>query len=517
MMTQQKHYHNPYDFVPLEGMPTYLPTRPVHEQVTGLCGGVLFAIEVLTPLCIHHDPGKPDTQNRYAFANLGGRPILPATSLKGMLRSVHEAVTNSTLGMLKSENRRGWYRRRIPKSYLPPADRVDRLTASEALFGVVVGKDDESADAKGRLAGKAANNETMSYAGRLLFNDIPITVRMDPQRVSRPQGGQPKPEHESFYFDRSGAILGRKFYYHQQDYKRVLDIYRQNRGMREIEVWAVPAGTWLNGNLRFFNLSEFELAALLYSLVLEDGLAHKLGYGKPLGLGSIHIRVEGLEVERIEGDIPARFLSYGERSTEDWADKVPNLREAAKAAWLARPGGESSYAAFVAVTRWPQTENFIYPEFDFFRRQRNTSQQTTLWDYQNRSSPHPGAMPITRLSATTGVAPTTANLTDITPLQQPTPSVLAESVPVVGPRVVVDLRLIGQLEDSVDIGPFVRGKDNRRYRLTAESASRDVLRGLLARMEAGKMLEVRYRPDKQRIEGRHQNVARDVEPVEEDE
>lgn len=43
------------------------------------------------------------------------------------------------------------------------------------------------------------------------------------------------------------------------------------------------------GRIRFENLSNVELGALLFALDLPKGLAHKIGMGKPLGLGSIKI------------------------------------------------------------------------------------------------------------------------------------------------------------------------------------------------------------------------------------
>src|SRR5690606_10751486 len=140
------------------------------------------------------------------------------------------------------------------------------------------------------------------------------------QPVSRPQGGQPKPAHESFYFERGphSPILGRKFYYHQREdgVARVRDIYRLprnqgGRGMPEITVEAVPAGTRLRGSLRFTGLERSELATLVYSLILEDGLAHKLGYGKPLGLGSLQISIDSLSLEPGGADDPrARFMRF---------------------------------------------------------------------------------------------------------------------------------------------------------------------------------------------------------------
>jgi CRISPR/Cas system CSM-associated protein Csm3 (group 7 of RAMP superfamily) len=51
----------------------------------------------------------------------------------------------------------------------------------------------------------------------------------------------------------------------------------------------INKGAVFRGRIRFENLSKVELGALLFALDLPDGLAHKLGMGKPLGLGSVKI------------------------------------------------------------------------------------------------------------------------------------------------------------------------------------------------------------------------------------
>jgi CRISPR/Cas system CSM-associated protein Csm3 (group 7 of RAMP superfamily) len=381
-MTSPSHSRNPYDFVPLEEQPVRLEQQQhrLQSYMSGFCGHITFTLEVLTPLCILHESGTG--QNLYRFAHRAGTPIIPATALKGALRSVHEVVTNSSMGMLAPRLLEK-FADAIPAGYLPGQSGT-HLTPSEALFGMVGGQ----------------NGESVGYAGRLLLSDSVVPPEaLVRQSLARPRGGQPKPDHRSFYFftppgSRQRRILGRKFYYHQ-DPQRAMDFYREERSrateVRQTEV--IRAGTRIaGGELRFVNLHEDELAALVYTLVLEDHLAHKLGYGKPLGLGSVRIRLSRLEVEPPASDeaVPARFLTYGAPTEDDWTAQVPALRDAAKAAWLARPHGQRSYAAFADIARWQQTSMFLYPDFGFFRSERDASRKTTLWAYQGRSSPHPG-------------------------------------------------------------------------------------------------------------------------------
>lgn len=53
----------------------------------------------------------------------------------------------------------------------------------------------------------------------------------------------------------------------------------------------IDKGAKFKGRIRFENLTEEELGALLFVLDLPEGCAHKIGMAKPLGLGSIKIKV----------------------------------------------------------------------------------------------------------------------------------------------------------------------------------------------------------------------------------
>lgn len=71
----------------------------------------------------------------------------------------------------------------------------------------------------------------------------------------------------------------------------------------------MKAGCEFVGRIRFENLSDIELVALLFVLDLPDGYAHKIGMGKPLGLGSIRITPTLVISNRAEknGDEAGRY------------------------------------------------------------------------------------------------------------------------------------------------------------------------------------------------------------------
>jgi hypothetical protein len=62
----------------------------------------------------------------------------------------------------------------------------------------------------------------------------------------------------------------------------------------------VKPGVSFTFYVRFYNLRDEELGALLWALDLPPGHCHRLGMGKPLGLGSVQLRIEEFWVSKRE-------------------------------------------------------------------------------------------------------------------------------------------------------------------------------------------------------------------------
>jgi hypothetical protein len=103
----------------------------------------------------------------------------------------------------------------------------------------------------------------------------------------------PKPHHASFYPDESGKhIAGRKYYFHRSsDHKPRTERQLIYMGGKPANRYIQPLdiNTQFHFRLDFTNLEADEFAALLLAVVLEEKMRHKIGYGKPLGLGSVHL------------------------------------------------------------------------------------------------------------------------------------------------------------------------------------------------------------------------------------
>ncbi|HQE92101.1 MAG TPA: TIGR03986 family CRISPR-associated RAMP protein [Anaerolineae bacterium] len=101
---QKYRFLNPYNFVryleqprPQNHVLGNCPPPP-HDRYVGLSGRITCKVEAITPLFIsdsHAVEGKEGDHRTYRFFQLDGQPALPASSLRGMFRSVFEAMTNS--------------------------------------------------------------------------------------------------------------------------------------------------------------------------------------------------------------------------------------------------------------------------------------------------------------------------------------------------------------------------------------------------------------------------------------
>jgi CRISPR-associated protein (TIGR03986 family) len=186
----------------------------------------------------------------------------------------------------------------------------DDIDLAEAIFGFVRDR-------------KTDQPEAQSLAGRVFFTDAHYhsdlngiwligSLATDKANIIRPPIlSSPKPTSFQHYLvqkephnpdtlkhyddttPQNSVIRGHKLYWHRHtsreditaDPQQADEFYRQHT-----RIQPVKDGVSFGFRLYFENLSRVELGALLWALNLPEGHYHKLGMGKPLGMGSVAIQ-----------------------------------------------------------------------------------------------------------------------------------------------------------------------------------------------------------------------------------
>lgn len=113
------------------------------------------------------------------------------------------------------------------------------------------------------------------------------------------------------HFDSHGAkIRGYKFYHHKN---LDIDIPKelQNKPKLIKKIKPLDADNVFKAKIRFENLSDVELGALMFVLNLPQNCYHKLGMAKPLGLGKVEIKA-GLKLD----DLKQRYSVLFDENSE---------------------------------------------------------------------------------------------------------------------------------------------------------------------------------------------------------
>ena len=277
---------NPYDFVPIDF--THVPERhePLqHHKFQGICGNLTGTITAETPIFIKRGESNEFQKNRQ------GKYIIPGTSLKGLFRSVAETVANGCFGGKFGKKGKGLYEHEtknysenLPNTFKACINRTELCIACR-IFGMLYKK--------------------QVFTGKISFQDAECNHVVPNTQITTVALENPKPHHSAFYLN-GKYIAGRKFYFHHY---HGLPAGNMNRGKK---ITPLGIGSQFTFTASFNNLEEKEWQALLYAIMLEDGMRHKIGYGKPSGLGSVKIDIEHIQLI----DYVKRYTSANRGLTE---------------------------------------------------------------------------------------------------------------------------------------------------------------------------------------------------------
>ena len=353
-MPREEQFWNPYRWVDVPDKVVQHETPNYHHRMNGLSGRLDCQLEALTPLLIG------DGNGRFVRHRRSQRPYIPATSLKGSIRSLAELVGNASVPFGGAD----------PK-HAPPKARTNQ------------GQLDIVARTFGYLDGGNA------FAGLVHFSDADMLGDPRPHTSYTVAVGQPRSTHDAFYPNKAR----RKFYHHRVG---ATGLTKPHSGITQTStVDPAPPGTSFVFTVQFTNLREAELNLLLYCLTLEKQcevslsrealgpddqgsktltgpLRHKIGGAKPHGAGSVHIQIKKMQLRE---DAAARYR--GEERMSAWeSEQLTGELERRTAAFRQRT--DSTMKQLRAMLIYAQDDprkRVEYPTWQWFNRGNNSQKR----------------------------------------------------------------------------------------------------------------------------------------------
>jgi len=283
----------PYKLIPFPAQSPNLDHPAGHDKFRNDClHGTLF-LNLVVQTALHVSTGVvvmgEDIGNnsipliKTMTQGIKNELIMQGSSLKGCIRSVYEAITNSTLGVISKD-----YERRIPQEYLPSGQHdslcsKNNLCPASRIFGA------------------------LNWQGLIEFSDARCDQMYSIGFIPSLYSPQPKIDNRTFnpeYFNDKGKVKGRKFYYQTN---RAVDT-----GKRGTPVQQAGTEYIFKTRLQFMNLKPEELGTLLIVLGQDSQqrIALKVGAGKPVGMGTMIVEITKVQVLQGKDELRDRYSSY---------------------------------------------------------------------------------------------------------------------------------------------------------------------------------------------------------------
>src|SRR5262249_26552549 len=112
----------------------------------------------------------------------------------------------------------------------------------------------------------------------------------------------------------------------------------------------------------FTNVAPDDFALLLYAIVLEPGMRHKMGYAKPAGLGSIAVTVQWLETV----DYLTRYRAGGGGIQRYTGEALTTLLQTTLAPYV-NDMTSPTLQDLRRIWQWPAVHEQRYPSQDWFK------------------------------------------------------------------------------------------------------------------------------------------------------
>ncbi len=353
-------FYLPYQFVPVTGICNGRPVGVQSAAIEHIAAGTLddgvpgagarhdlwiqghrsgricCRLTTETPTFIGAKRGEDEPTPVEPATGPDGQPIIPGNSLRGVIGSIAETLSQSAMrvlgdGCYQRPGRKRGQKENVPGSIheafrrcgkgdgvLPLGSDRMFLTPAELLFGVV--------RETNNVAPNTKDEKLPALAGRLRFHDARLVEdngaaeALTLQILSSPKQ-PPKLPSPAFYFQDSGGQRGvrkaqldlnkhkpngRKYYLHHPKAQIVGKRYQSRHDApklrnQKVKIAPLKPGNVFEFDIHYDNLSSAELHLLLTSLRPAEDFRHRIGMGKPLGLGTVRIDVvEVSEVDRVK-------------------------------------------------------------------------------------------------------------------------------------------------------------------------------------------------------------------------
>lgn len=253
----------PYEFVEFPpNAPTLTSPAGHHKYLKNRIHGILhLQLTVETALHIStgtvmmgRDLGQSKIPLIKTMQTGNEKLTIPGSSLKGVVRSIYEAITNSTLAVVTNR-----YKDKMPRNRLPCRSK-EKLCPASRVFGA------------------------LDWQGLISFQDARC-VKKGFAPGFMPSLYRPRPDQRRKYFN----PVSRKFYYHA--------IKAVAGGEKGIPTQQAAAQYTFETQLQFMNLTQAELGALLASLGQDKDypFSLKVGAGKPIGMGTMTVKITQIQ------------------------------------------------------------------------------------------------------------------------------------------------------------------------------------------------------------------------------
>lgn len=290
----------PYHFVPLgENKSLSAPVNPFDKSL--LEGKISCTLTIKTPLFIPNTSGEPKARDNaqktrvfYSLTQLSGGisersgspkvPVIPGSSIRGMLRNVHEAASNGCMHILSGKRNDPHWNCIIDVAkkkgnFVPCTGKGNDLCPTCSLFGMV-GRGHEEETHAGRIRVSDAKAQSSIKFGEFRW----LPPQMEP-KISAAEFYTyiPDDKVEKWDYTNEGLCLkGRKFYWHHEPIRNRNDEDRDDKNKKFCSyVQPIQEGTF-TFDIYFDGVTADELRQLaaLINLKGQDGFKRQFKIGR---------------------------------------------------------------------------------------------------------------------------------------------------------------------------------------------------------------------------------------------